>query len=165
MMKLVALASIFVVAPMIGGRPTPLPTFTTEQQQVVAEHKKFADAWNKHDVAGLTALWTKDGDYIEPDGRLMTGPEELKTAYGIVHASVFKDSTLHLMVERVRFVGKDVALVDGSYELLGARDPHGNAIGPRAGYFTTVLVKEKGEWKVSASRLMLPQALIWREER
>jgi len=67
-------------------------------------------------------------------------------------------------VERVRMLGRGTAVVDGSYELFGARDPTGDEIGQRTGYFTTVLRRLDDSWKVDAARLMLPQVLIWREK-
>jgi len=128
-------------------------------------HEKFSEIWNRHDVRGLAAMWAEDGDYTEPDGRTVSGRAEVERLYGIEHGTVFKDSKLNLVVERVRFVAEGVAVSDGSYELFGARDPRGRPIGLRSGYFTTVLVRAGDEWKVAAARLMLPQVLIWRGER
>ncbi len=164
MLNFVPIAWMLIV-PMIGGSGTPLPAPTGQEAEVHALHKKYAEAWNRHDVPGLAALWTDKGDYTEPDGRTVFGRAEVQRLYGYEHASVFKESRLSLFVERVRFIAEGVALSDGTYELFDARDPNGHPIGLRSGYFTTALVKEKGEWKVTAVRLMLPQVLIWREDR
>lgn len=164
MTALVALASVLIAA-TIGAPPTPLPPFTGEKAEVNAVHQKYAENWNRHDAAALAAMWTEEGDYIEPDGRTALGREEVLKVLKFEHGSVFKDSRLDLHVERVRLVSKGVAVVDGTYELLGAYDPHGHPIGMRSGYFTTALVKQDGQWKVSAVRLMLPQVMIWRQDR
>jgi uncharacterized protein (TIGR02246 family) len=164
MTALVALASV-VVASMIGAQATPLPAFTGEKAEVNAAHLKYVENWNRHDVDAVAAMWTDDGDYTEPDGRTAFGREEILHLLKIEHGSVFKKSQLDLIVERVRLIGKDVAVADGTYELIGATDPNGHPIGMRSGYFTTVMVKQDGQWKVSAARLILPQVLIWRKER
>jgi uncharacterized protein (TIGR02246 family) len=164
MHSLFAIAWILMVPVTGGGDLTPLPAPTGAEKEVHALHRQFAETWNRHDVAALAALWTEDGDYTEPDGRTVFGREAIQRLYGYEHASVFKESRLNLFVERVRFISDGLALSDGSYELFDARDPKGNPIGTRAGYFTTVLIKKDGNWKVSASRLMLPQVLIWREK-
>ena len=159
----IALAFVSVVA-MAADQPTPLPKPTGAEAAVHAAHKKYADNWNKHDIKTLAATWTEDADYTEPDGRTVFGRAQIERLLGYEHASVFKESELTLVVERVRFITDGVALADGSYELFNARDPSGRKIGVRSGYFTSVLVKDDGAWMVTGTRLMLPQVLIWREK-
>jgi uncharacterized protein (TIGR02246 family) len=144
-----------------GPEPTGVPVGT--EREVHETYAQFVKAWNAHDVAAMAALWTTDGDYTEPDGRTVYGRDEVKRLLGYEHASVFKNSQLHLAVEHVRKVTENVAVADGSYELFGATDTRGNKIPIRSGYFTSVLAKDGSTWKVSASRLMLPQILIWRD--
>jgi uncharacterized protein (TIGR02246 family) len=144
-----------------GPEPTGHPVGT--ELEVHQTYAKFVEAWNKHDPAAMAASWTVDGDHTEPDGRTVFGRAEVKRLLTYEHASVFKNSQLHLAIEHVRMVNDNVAIADGSYELFGATDTKGNKIATRSGYFTSVLAREDGTWKVSASRLMLPQVLIWRE--
>jgi uncharacterized protein (TIGR02246 family) len=124
---------------------------------------EFIVAWNKHDAVALAAMWTEDGDHTEPDGRSVFGRDQIKGLFEIEHKTVFKNSELNLVVERVRPVTDKVAIADGTYELFKATDPAGREIGTRTGYFINVMVKEGDTWKVSASRLMLPATLIWRK--
>ncbi len=160
-----ALAWLLVVPPAGGGGGTPRPKPTGAEAEIFSLHEKFAEVWDRHDVGALAAMWTEDGDYTEPDGRTVFGRAEVERLYGVEHATVFKESKLNLVVERVRFIADGVAISDGSYELFGVRDPRGKPIGLRSGYFTTVLVRKGDQWKVAAVRLMLPQVLIWRETR
>ncbi len=143
--------------------PEPQGNPTGVELEIHKTYENFAAAWNKHDVDAMASLWTKDGDHMEPDGRTVFGQAEVKRLLTFEHASVFKNSQLHFAVEHVRLVSDSTAVADGSYELFGATDTRGNKIGVRAGYFTSVLAKDGGTWKVSASRLMLPQVLIWRD--
>lgn len=132
---LIAWMSFFAV---FGGSGTPLPKPTGAEAEIHATHQKFSDDWNKHDAKALASNWSENGDYTEPDGRTVHGREAVEKLFAIEHGSVFKDSRLTLIVERVRFITDDVAVADGSYELFGARDPRGRPIGVRSGYFTTV---------------------------
>mgnify|MGYP002624154227 CR=1 FL=1 len=157
-------AVVLLLLPIAASGVTPRPAPTGTEAEIYAIHRQFGEVWNRHDAAALAALWTKTGDYTEPDGRTYVGREALEKQFAIEHASVFKDSRLHLVVERVRMLGRGTAIADGSYELFGARDPTGSEIGLRSGYFTTVLRRYDGVWKVDAARLMLPQVLIWREK-
>ena len=159
----VLLIFIAPVALFAQRGPVPKGEPTGVEGEVHKTYNSFVEAWNKHDVAAMSALWTEHGDHMEPDGRTVFGQKEVQRLLGIEHASVFKNSELHLAVEHVRSVNDTVAIADGTYELFGATDTKGHKIAPRAGYFTSVLSKEADGWKVSASRLMLPQVLIWRE--
>ena len=164
MTKLIAVASMLVTT-VAFAESVPQGKPTGAEAEVHATHASFSQYWNSHDVANLAGMWTKDGDHTEPDGRTVHGRAEVQKLFAIEHASVFKESRLNLVVERVRFIGDAAAIADGSYELFDARDPAGRPIGIRTGYFTTVLAKEDGKWLVSASRLMLPSVLIWRQDR
>lgn len=163
MKKLLQIALVFV-AGVAFAQPIPTPVSDATDASVRAMTDQFVENWNKHDTAALAALWTDDGDHTEPDGRTVYGPKEIKRLFDIEHGSVFKDSELNLVVERVRSVGDNTAIADGTYELFNARDPAGNDIGTRTGYFFYVVVKDGDGWKVSASRLMLPANLIWRAQ-
>jgi uncharacterized protein (TIGR02246 family) len=164
MTKVLTTVSLLLATTALAQRG-PVPTGKPQgvELEVHQAYAKFVEAWNKHDVDAMGAVWTADADYTEPDGRTVFGRDEVKRLLTYEHTSVFKDSQLHIVVERVRRVSDTVAVADGTYELFGARDADGHKISTRAGYFTSVLAKVDGEWKVSASRLMLPQVLIWRE--
>lgn len=161
MNKILSLALV-LLASTAFAQPAPTPVSDETDAQVRAMTDQFVQSWNKHDTAALAALWTEDGDHTEPDGRTVYGPKEIKKLFDIEHGTVFKDSELNMVVERVRKVGNDAAIADGTYELFKARDPAGNEIGTRTGYFFYVVERQGDEWKVSASRLMLPATLVWR---
>lgn len=148
-----------------AGTGTPLAKPAGAELEVHNAHQKYVDAWNAHDAKAMAASWATDCDYTEPDGRTVFGREAVEKLLAIEHTTVFKQSKLNLIVERVRFITPEVAVADGSYELFGARDPRGREIGVRSGYFTTVLQKTDGNWLVASGRLMLPQVLIWRDVR
>jgi uncharacterized protein (TIGR02246 family) len=162
MSKLVT-ALCLLIAGTAFAQPVPTPVDSQTAAAVRALTDQFVEAWNKHDTAALAAIWTEDGDHGEPDGRTVYGRAEIQKLFALEHGSVFKKSELNLVVERVRPVSDTVAVADGTYELFNATDPAGRAIGTRTGYFINILVKEGNVWKVSASRLMLPATLIWRQ--
>ena len=134
------------------------------EDAVRALYAEFTAAWNRHDPPGLAALFTIDGDHVDPDGRQADGREEIVATFQKQHATVFRETTLSLTVDDVWFLGTDVALVDGTYAITGVKDPSGNDIPPRKGYLTAVLLNERGSWRIAASRLMSPAPLPWRAE-
>lgn len=127
-------------------------------------YKRFVEAWNRHDFETLKGLWTIDGDHQEPDGTIAKGRDEVGKLFAKEHMTVFKDSQIRLTIHSVWFLSADVALVEGSYELIGVQDQHGKDIPPRKGRLTSVLLKEPDVgWRVAASRSMIPVPLVWRE--
>lgn len=133
------------------------------ERKVRALYENFEDAWNRHDPQAMAAVFTVDGDYLDPDGTWARGQEEVEEHFRRGHAVIFRDSRLDIDVDTVWFITNDVALLDGSYEVVGARTPDGKEIPPRRGHLTSVLLKERGEWHVAASRLMIPQQLPYRK--
>ena len=127
-------------------------------------YDQYIAAWNKHDVPGMSRMWTIDGDHLDPDGRHVKGRDAITKLLEQQHRGVFKETTLDLTIDSVWFVAADVALIDGGYSLTGAKDPQGKEIPSRKGHLSAILIKEKGPWQVAASRLMIPADLPWREE-
>jgi uncharacterized protein (TIGR02246 family) len=144
----------------VGGPRTDL-----ENDAKIRElFKQFEAAWNRHDFEALKALWTIDGDHQEPDGTWAKGREEVGKLFAKEHMTVFKNSHIRLTIHSVWFITGDVALVEGSYDLVGVQDQQGKDIPPRKGRLTSILLQEPDSpWRVAASRSMIPVPLIWRE--
>ncbi|HEY2772850.1 MAG TPA: SgcJ/EcaC family oxidoreductase [Candidatus Binatia bacterium] len=170
--KSILLASGFVVA--LGLSPlaaTPAHAFglgggTTADvkntKHIRELYDNFVKEWNKHDVKAMASHWAIDGDHVEPDGTIAKGRDEVTALLQKQHSSVFKNSTLKLTVRSVWIMADTVALVDGTYELSGAVLPDGTAIPPREGMLTSVLILERGNWSIAASRLMIPTVLPYK---
>ncbi|MGH7823542.1 MAG: YybH family protein [Candidatus Binatia bacterium] len=141
-----------------------LATHAIDEGLVNKLYAKFTEAWNSHDTKGMAAMWAPDGDHVEPDGTTARGREGVEKLFAREHQTVFKDSELELKLKSVWVITQDVALADGVYKVTGAKDQKGNAIPPREGRLTSVLLYEDGQWWVSASRLMIPVPLVWREK-
>ena len=107
-------------------------------------------------------MYAIDGDLMEPDGATAKGRQEVERHYTDEHAMAFKNTELKLTVDSVWFVTGEVALVDGTYLVVGAVDPNGQPLPPRKGLLTSVLIKEDGTWHLAASRSMIPIPLPWR---
>ncbi|MGH7787198.1 MAG: YybH family protein [Candidatus Binatia bacterium] len=144
--------------PGAGGPRTDL----ANDAAIRALYAEFVTAWNAHDAAKLASFWTIDGDVREPDGAVAKGRDEVAKHFADEHAAAFKDTEIKLTIDSVWFASGDVALVDGAYVVLNAVDPNGQALPPRKGLLTSVLIKEDGTWRVAASRSMIPIPLPWR---
>ena len=125
-------------------------------------YAEFVTAWNAHDPKAMASFYAIDGDTMEPDGMNAKGRPEVEKHFAEEHATAFKNTELKLTIDSVWFATADVALVDGTYVVMGAVDPNGQALPPRKGLLTSVLIKEDGKWHVAASRSMIPIPLPWR---
>ena len=150
------------------GTPKPRPgaggprSDVAHDAEIRALYADFTAAWNAHDPKKMASFWTLDGDLIEPDGMVAKGRAEIEKHYAEEQATAMKDSQLKLVVDSVWFVTWDVALVDGSYVVLNARDPNGQPLPPRKGLVSAVVLHENDVWHVAASRSMIPIPLPWR---
>ena len=142
-----------------GGISTDLKN----EKLVRQVYGELIDAWNRHDVAAISKLWAIDGDHLEPDGTLAKGRDAVTKRFRRQHDTVFKESTLHMDLQDVWFHGDSMSIVDGTYELKGAKLPNGTEIPPRRGHFTSVLIYEDSRWQVAASRLMIPTQLPYKQ--
>ncbi len=71
-------------------------------------------------------------------------------------SGVYKGTKLAHTVTSVRFLRRDVAIVDGGFELSGMRDSSGKMLSARSGLSTIVAVKKGDRWYVAALRGMVP---------
>jgi len=165
MLCLVGTAAAQPVTPMAkpgaGGPRSDLAS----DAAIRALYADFTAAWNAHDPKKMASFWAIDGDTMEPDGMSAKGRDEVEKHFADEHTSAFKKTELKLTVDSVWFATADVALVDGTYVVVGAVDPNGQELPPRKGLLTSVLIKEDGKWHVAASRSMIPIPLPWRPKQ
>lgn len=127
-------------------------------------YDNFSSHWNGHDTVALSGMWAIDGDHLEPDMTRVKGRADIAKMLKHQHQTVFKDTELDLNIDDVWFLGGgDIALIDGGYQLTGARMPDGTPLPARRGHLTSVLLYESGQWWIVASRLMVPAPLPYKK--
>ena len=105
-------------------------------RQVVAD---YADAWNRHDPTAKVKDYSADLDHVSVRGRWQQSRAELEQTYIDYHAGIWKDVTYHPVVEKVRFLRPDVAVV-----IVRGTFHSGDAVD--TGRATWVMTKEGGRW-------------------
>ena len=135
-----------------GGLHAQQPASSRERdeaavREVVARYMAARDA---QDAAAVAALFTSDADQFTTGGEWRRGREQIRT--GTAESSQRNPGSRRIMVESLRFITRDVALVDGPYEIgtTGAA--------ARRMWTTLVLVRTSEGWRISAIRNMAPGA-------
>jgi uncharacterized protein (TIGR02246 family) len=129
-----------------------------DRRALLKMEDEFAEAWNRHDAAAMAALWAEDGDLISPGGRVARGRAEIEKMLRDEQSAAFKDThfTITCPAPGIRFLKPDVATIDCSWEISGAKDAAGQPRPSLKGLSIGVALKSDGRWRWTAGRAMVP---------
>jgi len=123
-------------------------------QQVLDAH---GAAWTKGEAMAAAAVMTEDADWVSGGGDVYEGRAAIEAAHREWLSGDAKGSRhAHPGTPKIRFIRRDVAIVDGDSYMGGLRDEQGKEMPPSFSRYTAVLVKNGTGWKVTAFR-SLPQ--------
>lgn len=112
---------------------------------------RYVAARQHGDERAIAALFTADADQLVSSGEWRKGREQV--VRGTLASSERTGGTRTITVESVRFLGPDVALADGRYEIAGM------ASGQTRRMWSTIMMRRTPEgWRIAAIRNMLPAA-------
>jgi len=113
------------------------------RQQIERIAAAYVENWNKHDAAGLAALYMKDGVLVTATGVVRSGPQEIEQAY----QGALKTLPQHngQTIEQISPLGNDADIRIGEFHPAG-QGPNGPT--KLDGRYTGVDVREGGTWKI-----------------
>src|SRR5262245_19557084 len=100
----------------------------------------YAANFNRHDAAGIAALYASGGIHLNAAGPRM----DIEALYNALFSAGF--TYFGSNIDEAWSLGPDAALAMGKYRAAG-KDQGGTAI-ERGGYWTGTYVREAGQWKV-----------------
>jgi hypothetical protein len=109
---------------------------------------KYSQARENRDTVLLKSILTPDIDQLVSTGEWRNGMTS--SVKGMLRSSASTPGTRTLTIEKLRLLTATSALVDCKYEILNADGT------PRKMWSTFIVVSNKGIWKISAIRNMLP---------
>ena len=107
---------------------------------------------NRGDVSAVADLWAEDADYVGVDGKLTKGRSQILSLFRRMKTGAGQQSAT---IEQIRFVTPELATVDGSWIVTGARDAAGKELPAIKGRGFELLQKKNGSWKFIATREMV----------
>ena len=119
-----------------------------QKKDIIALIDKYSLARENRDTVLLKAILTSDVDQLVSTGEWRNGVQS--SVKGMLRSSASTPGTRTLAVEKIRLVSSSSAIVDCRYEI---KNDDGSR---RKMWSTFVVVSEKGGWKISAIRNMLP---------
>ncbi len=111
----------------------------------------YERAWGRSDAKALAATYTSRGDLRIPTGRIFSGRSSIEAFYAGAFARGYGKTLADGVVQRVRLLSLDVAIIDGTWSIqrvhiarAKAHDEHGT--------FNAVILRTHSAWKLAALR-------------
>src|SRR5438445_5799526 len=87
-------------------------------RQIIAEEES---AWNRGDARAYASHFEEEGGFTNVLGTVYYGRHEFEERHARIFATVFKNTVLSMIVQKIRFIRPDVALVDVDTEMRGLK--------------------------------------------
>jgi uncharacterized protein (TIGR02246 family) len=117
-----------------------------DEAAIRAASRAYVEALDKGDTATLAKLWAPDGDIVDAAGHVLTGREAVALDGDAPPPDPANRPEVKLAETQLRFVTADVAIEDGTVEVIPPT-------GPRlTGRFSATWVRHEGAWKLAALR-------------
>ena len=130
----------------ISAQPVPLQDGGAGDEGALRENVKYLETgWNAKSGKVFAKPFAEDADYVVINGRYLKGRATIEATHEQIFATIFKETTIKLKVEHVRFLRSDVAVVHVS----GHRDSPNKELVSDA-MITMVMIKEKQGWMITA---------------
>jgi uncharacterized protein (TIGR02246 family) len=132
---------------------SPRPDQSADEKAILDVEARWQNAWNRHDISALADLFTENADFITVIGKWCKGKKEFYDYHVRLHQVMFKDSIWKTTDTQVRFLNPEVAIVHVNWTITGDRNADGTPRpNSRDGIFTQVMVKQGGQWRITASQ-------------
>jgi uncharacterized protein (TIGR02246 family) len=148
--------SFFFLVAFATVSPPETRTSPGDKAAIGSIVSNFETAWAKCDAKALAALWTKVGDFQSPYNSFAKGRAEIETFYSGAFGSGYCKSKAVGKIDNIRFVQVNLAIIDGTWHIKGARDQNGHEAPEEKGRFTAVVEKQNSAWLIVAQREMIP---------
>ena len=99
----------------------------------------------------FTDFWDEDAEYVGVNGTLTKGRANIQALFDVARSSVGQQKA---SIDQIRFITPELATVDGSWTVTGARDAHGKELPPLQGRGFELVQKKHGRWRFIETREM-----------
>ena len=162
MVRGAVIALLLAIPLTFHGSDPPQSGEAADRAAIKAVLDAHGAAWTRGDADAATATRTEDADWVSGSGKVLVGrPAILQMHRDMLSGPAKGTQHSHPGTPDIRFITRDVAIVDGDSYMAGFRDEHGKELPSEYSRYTAVFVKKDGKWYVTAFR-SLPQVKVTR---
>ena len=126
---------------------------TDEDEALRALVATYTAAWNRGDGAGFASVFADDADFTSIRFDRAHGRADIAAGHQRIFDTLYRDTELRAHVERIRYVGPDVAVVDVDGQLFNAA---GVPLAQRQSHALAVAQRFAEGWRIVAFQNMVP---------
>ena len=123
------------------------------------------EAWNKHDIDGMSAYFTDDATLVNFLGMFWKSKAEIQENLRRINDDVFKHTSIKLSLKNLKVITPDVAVanveeqfnVEEDYTDVGQQFKKGDK---NYKLIMNVFIRKNNEWKITASQITLINQLV-----
>jgi uncharacterized protein (TIGR02246 family) len=114
--------------------------------------EQYTRAWRTGDAHALAGLFARNADFINPWGIWAKGPSEVEAFYAKAFRAGFAGSNGEGQLVSVRAIRPDLALIDATWRITGAKMPDGKPRPDEQGILVGLMAKTRHGWQILALR-------------
>ncbi len=133
-------------APRTSTNEVPVAPRVSPDEAAIRENvKQMESGWNAKSGPSFTKPFATDADYVIINGMHIRGHAEIEKGHQQIFDTIYKDTTVTLIIKQIRFLRPDVALVHVS----GHRESPQAELRADA-TMVMVMTKNDGSWKIAS---------------
>lgn len=118
--------------------------------------KQYEETWQSHNAERLGEFFTDDSDMIIGIQPRIVGRSAIASFWSLYFSRIDSDRHLSISIDSLRFLGPDIALINVATRTGGIHSETKETLEIRKARGTWVVIREGGEWKISALRAHSP---------
>jgi len=84
---------------------------TNEERALHRMVYQLESSWNAGDGDAFAGLFTDDADVVHILGGYYSGRETIRAGHRMIFGTIYKGSTIHYSVEKIKFLRPDIAII------------------------------------------------------
>jgi uncharacterized protein (TIGR02246 family) len=148
MKKTLLLSVLFALITVPAVRAAENP----EDVGIHKRHDEWCAAWNKHDPKLMASFFFPDGDLINPFGKHCHGTAEIEKLFTDEQSGPMAGTTYSGTIEHIRYLNRNIAIVDVAGEITGMKAPDGSTAPPFKHHVTWIAENKGGKWFAHGAR-------------
>lgn len=121
--------------------------YSENEKAIRANVAQMEKGWKAKSGAEFAKPFAADADYVIVNGMHIKGRADIAQGHQQIFDTIYKNSTINLAVEQIRFLRPDVAVVHVKGDLKVTEE---NSTRTSNARITLVIVKNRSSWEIAA---------------